>query len=151
MADIPSRRGSEKAWIVVVHKAGFALRSPEQLAASAEVTLVPWGRIEGVVKIGARTCPESTRLGLARAVAGFTGADRAMTPRPTRTAASNSIYVAPGRMTVGRQVHDKDGERPHAVESGRGRGRARPNRPRRDRRTAVRSSAGSLSRRAPSI
>jgi RNA polymerase sigma factor (sigma-70 family) len=38
--------------IVVAHVAGFGVRSPDPLAASFDVTLVPWGRIEGVLMIG---------------------------------------------------------------------------------------------------
>jgi RNA polymerase sigma factor (sigma-70 family) len=43
--------------IVVVHDSGFAVRTPEQLAATADVTVPRWGRIEGVVKIGSRNAP----------------------------------------------------------------------------------------------
>ena len=47
------------ASIVAAHDAGFAFRTPEQLAASADVTLAAWGRIEGVMKVGTR--PASRR------------------------------------------------------------------------------------------
>ena len=38
--------------MTVVHDAGFAYRSPAEIAASHDVTLEPWGRIEGVVRLG---------------------------------------------------------------------------------------------------
>lgn len=36
------------------HDAGFALRTHEELARSADVTVTPWGRIEGMLRIGNR-------------------------------------------------------------------------------------------------
>ena len=47
----------DDAWLVAVHDAGIAIRSPAELAASTDVTLAPWGRIEGVVKIGREPAP----------------------------------------------------------------------------------------------
>src|SRR6185369_3282707 len=47
---LPQRNGVQK--IVCGNKSGFAEVSPAQLAASARVTLQPWGRIEGIFKIG---------------------------------------------------------------------------------------------------
>jgi hypothetical protein len=41
----------------VAHEAGFGLRKPDELAASTDVTLVPWGRIEGLLKIGKNVAP----------------------------------------------------------------------------------------------
>ena len=46
-----------KVSIVVAHDAGFAFRSPAQLVSSTDVTIVPWGRIEGVLRIGAKPAP----------------------------------------------------------------------------------------------
>ncbi len=46
----PPRVGD--AWLIVVHDTGFARRSPAELARSPDITLAPWGRMEGVVKIG---------------------------------------------------------------------------------------------------
>ncbi len=43
--------------IVVVHKTGFGVRPPGQLGASFDVAIVPWGRIEGVLKIGKNVAP----------------------------------------------------------------------------------------------
>jgi hypothetical protein len=39
-------------WLAAVHDAGFARLSPEELVRSTEITLAPWGRIEGVAKVG---------------------------------------------------------------------------------------------------
>jgi peroxiredoxin len=99
--------GDRKAWIVVVHKAGFALRSPDQLAASTEITLVPWGRIEGVVKIGTRGAP-SHRVWVGLNGRGFDG----VVEHTTRTDQDGRFkidYVAPGRLAIGRQVSDARG------------------------------------------
>ena len=92
-----------KAWIVVVHKAGFAIRSPEQLAASTEITLVPWGRIEGVIKIGAKIAP-SERV-MDRLKYGVVE----HTTRSDHDGRFKIDYVAPGVLCVGRQVPDMDG------------------------------------------
>ena len=43
--------------IVVEHDAGFAVRTPRELAASADVTVSPWSRIEGVLRIGTHPAP----------------------------------------------------------------------------------------------
>ena len=85
-----------EVWIAVVHDAGFALRSPEQLAASAEITLLPWGRIEGVMKIGARTAP-SERVSAWLRRAPYSGLGRARHPdRPGRP-----LQVRSGRSRAG--------------------------------------------------
>ena len=44
--------------IVVEHDAGFAVRTPRELAASADVTVSPWSRIEGVLRIGTQPAPK---------------------------------------------------------------------------------------------
>jgi thiol-disulfide isomerase/thioredoxin len=38
--------------MTVVHDAGFAYRSPAEIAISHDVTLEPWGRVQGVVRLG---------------------------------------------------------------------------------------------------
>ncbi len=43
--------------IVAAHEAGFGVRPRDQLAPAFDVTLVPWGRIEGVLKIGKNHAP----------------------------------------------------------------------------------------------
>jgi hypothetical protein len=43
--------------VVVVHETGFASRTPEQLAESADVRLEPWCVIEGVLKVGNHLAP----------------------------------------------------------------------------------------------
>ena len=47
-----------KVSIVVAHDAGFAFRSPAQLVSSTDVTIVPWGRIEGILRIGPKPAPK---------------------------------------------------------------------------------------------
>ena len=52
---------AKPVWVVAAHDAGFAARSPEELAASTDVTLAPWGRIEGVMKTGTKPAPGRRR------------------------------------------------------------------------------------------
>ena len=96
-----------KAWLVVAHKAGVAVRAPKQLAASTDINLVPWGRIEGVVKIGTRDAPSqrvSARLNGHR----FDGVVE-HTARTDQHGRFKIEYVTPGVVTVSRQVLDADG------------------------------------------
>ena len=54
-----SFRPQEKSVAVVVaHDAGFCVRTPDQLATSTDVSLVPWGRIEGILRIGKNIAPK---------------------------------------------------------------------------------------------
>ena len=102
---LPSRDG--RAWIVVVHKVGFALRSPEQLAGSTDITVAPWGRIEGVMKIGVLIAPNE-RVWARLDVAGFGG----LVEHRTRTDHNGCFTfdrVAPGVLTIGRAVPEKVG------------------------------------------
>lgn len=140
--------GDRKPWIVVVHKAGIALRSPDQLAASTEITLVPWGRIEGVVKIGTKGAP-SHRVWAGLSGRRFAGAVE-HTTRTDQDGRFKFDYVAPGRITVGRQVHDvvAAAAARYRMPSRSRSHRAKPSASRSEG-PAVRSSAGSLSRRAP--
>jgi hypothetical protein len=43
--------------IVVAHESGLGVRTPEQIAHSADVRLIPWCRIEGVLRIGKNVAP----------------------------------------------------------------------------------------------
>jgi hypothetical protein len=40
--------------VVAVHDAGIAVRSASELGASTDLSLAPWGRIEGIAKIGTK-------------------------------------------------------------------------------------------------
>ncbi len=97
-----------RAWIVVAHKSGFALRSPDQLAASTEITVVPWGRIEGVVRIGTRSA-SSHRVGARLSDRRLFDGVVEHTTRTDRDGRFTIENVAPGVLTVGRQVRDADG------------------------------------------
>ncbi len=99
----PRRPGG---WIVAVHDLGFAMRSPEQLAASADVTLSPWGRIEGVLRFGREPAPGQP-----------IEAVLADTPLPGRVDAEVQTdgsgrfvldRVTPGRLLVCRPVRHED-------------------------------------------
>ena len=94
----------QKTWIVAAHKVGFALRSPEQLAISSDFTLVPWGRVEGVVKVSNKTAP-SQRVG-ARLFGRQFNAVVEHTTRTDKDGRFKIDFVAPGVLTVGRQVRD---------------------------------------------
>ncbi len=43
--------------IVAVHESGFAVRPYDEVAASFDLALAPWGRIEGVLKVGKNLAP----------------------------------------------------------------------------------------------
>jgi hypothetical protein len=96
------------AWIVVVHDAGFALRSPAELAASTEVNLAPWGRIEGILRIGADPAPGQrvSAYLLNRRFRGSVSYD-SQTDRDGRFVFER---VAPGRLTVYRPVRQGEGQ-----------------------------------------
>jgi len=102
---LPSRDRS--AWIAVVHRAGFALHSPEQLTASTEITVMPWARIEGVMKTGGRTASHQ-RVWARLKVGGFDG----LVEHITRTDQDGRFafdQVAPGTLTVFRPVPESNG------------------------------------------
>jgi RNA polymerase sigma factor (sigma-70 family) len=46
--------------VIASHKLGFAEVSVDELKSAEEITLQPWGRVEGVLKIGARPAPNET-------------------------------------------------------------------------------------------
>jgi RNA polymerase sigma factor (sigma-70 family) len=93
-----------RAWIAAAHDAGFAMRDPEQLAASTEILLAPWGRIEGVLKIGARPAPRQKVSAWLLDCGPFGRVDYdAITDDQGRFVLER---VTPGRMTVYRYVDD---------------------------------------------
>ena len=99
---------ASNAWIVVVHDAGFALRSPAELAASTEVILAPWGRIEGVLRIGTNPAPgrRVSAYLLDRRFPGSVSYDS----RSDRDGRFIFERVAPGRLTVYRPVRQEEGQ-----------------------------------------
>jgi len=48
------RPRGEEAAVVVLHDLGFAQRDATELAGSPDLTIEPWARIEGIVRVGAR-------------------------------------------------------------------------------------------------
>ncbi|HZW31229.1 MAG TPA: sigma-70 family RNA polymerase sigma factor, partial [Isosphaeraceae bacterium] len=92
--------------IVAAHDAGFAMRDPEQLAATTDITLAPWGRIEGVMKIGTRPAGRQK-------VSAWLN-DRGPLGRVDYDALTDDNgrfileRVTPGQMTVYRYVDDAD-------------------------------------------
>ena len=96
------------AWIVAVHDAGFAMRSPAELAASTEMILAPWGRIEGVLRIGANPAPGQrvSAYLLDRRFPGSVSYD-SQSDRDGRFVFER---VAPGRLTVYRPVRQEEGQ-----------------------------------------
>jgi RNA polymerase sigma factor (sigma-70 family) len=95
-----------RASLVVAHGTGFALRSAEELANSTDVTLAPWGRIEGVMKIGTRPAGKQKVSAwlLDRGPMGRVDYDR-ITDDDGRFVLDR---VIPGRLTVYRYVDDAD-------------------------------------------
>ncbi len=93
--------------IVAAHDAaGFAVKSPEEVARSTEITLKPWGRIEGLLKIGKK--PAAGQKAAAWQV------DQTFRGRvdydATADGSGRFVFerVTPGRMTVYRWVDDAD-------------------------------------------
>ncbi len=98
------RPPGERVSIIAAHDAGFAIRSAAELAASTDITLMPWGRIEGVMKIGTRPAP-GQKAAAWMLNAGFSG----RVDYDARTDESGRFVwerVTPGRMEVYRYVED---------------------------------------------
>jgi Carboxypeptidase regulatory-like domain len=95
-------------WIVAVHDAGFALRSPADLAASTDLTLVPWGRIEGILRIGANPAPGQKVSAYLqdRRFPGWVSCDS----QSDRDGRFIFERVAPGRLTIYRPVRQAEGQ-----------------------------------------
>ena len=92
--------------IIAIHDAGFAVRSADDPAASGDLTLAPWGRVEGLVKIGDQPASGETVAGWLR-----TSSDSASLHYESRTLASGRFVldrVAPGRLTIYRRVENQD-------------------------------------------
>ena len=54
MVDLASRTQTEPFRVFVYHASGFAEADQKTLVGSPDLTVHPWGRIEGIVKIGSR-------------------------------------------------------------------------------------------------
>jgi RNA polymerase sigma factor (sigma-70 family) len=92
--------------IAAANDAGFAVRSPEELAASPDITLTPWGRIEGVMKIGPRPAPRQKVRAWLHDLGPFGRVDYdALTDDDGRFVLER---VTPGRLMVYRYVQDAD-------------------------------------------
>ena len=48
----------EPTGLVVLHDAGFARVTPEQLQDSPDVMIAPWARVEGIVRVGTKPVPD---------------------------------------------------------------------------------------------
>jgi hypothetical protein len=98
------RPPGERVAILAVHDAGVAIRSAADLTASGDITLAPWGRIEGVMKIGTRPAP-GQKVAAWLVNSGFSG----RVDYDTMTDESGGFVferVTPGRMEVYRYVDD---------------------------------------------
>ncbi len=92
--------------IIAIHDSGFAVRSADDPAAAGDLTLAPWGRVEGLVKIGDRPASGETVAGWLR-----TSSASANLPYEATTLASGRFVldrVAPGRLTIYRRVETED-------------------------------------------
>ena len=91
--------------VVALHDSGIAIRSAEELAASTDLPLAPWARIEGLLKVGDRPAPGQ------RLVARLLTPGWARVYNDVRTDRSGRFVldrVAPGRLTVYRRVETED-------------------------------------------
>ncbi len=92
--------------VVVAHTEGFGLRKVDTLAAATDVTLMPWGRIEGVVKVGKKPAPNQ-KVGAWLANQSFSG----RVDYDTQTDEHGRFFfamVTPGVITVYRYVDTPD-------------------------------------------
>ena len=94
--------------VVAVHDAGFALRSADELAASTNLTLAPWARIEGVVMIGRKPEPGQTIGG--RFMTSPFSAGALLRTRSDDSGRFVLDRVAPGRTMVYRRVDHQDNQ-----------------------------------------
>ncbi len=92
--------------MIAVHDAGFAIRSTDDQAASGDLALAPWGRVEGLVMSGDQPSSGEPVAGWLR-----TSTGSASLQYESRTLASGRFVldrVAPGRLTVYRRVDTED-------------------------------------------
>ncbi len=91
--------------VIVLHDRGFAERTSEQLAASTDVTIAPWGRIEGTFRIGARP-GAGEKLSLVPRQSARLDAHTYYGGETTTDASGRFVFerVMPGAVEVGRTV-----------------------------------------------
>jgi hypothetical protein len=92
--------------VVAAHDAGFAIRSADELAASTDLTLVPWGRIEGIARIARQPAPGQTVVGWL-----LISPYSASVDYQTQTDATGRFVldrVAPGAMILQRRTENPD-------------------------------------------
>ncbi len=99
------RRHGDRVSVIAIHESGFAIRWADDLAATADLNLDPWARIEGVLRIGARPAAGEC------VVAGLRTWSAGNVSNRARTDGSGGFVmdrVAPGRITVYRRVTTAD-------------------------------------------
>jgi len=112
--------------IVVVHEAGFAETTQSNLAANAEVTLEPFGTVEGVMMIGSRLATNShLHLSASRSGQGLNLDYSAFGGETDSEGRFRYTHVPPGRRWLSRMIETRPNTRswshttPVEVESGR--------------------------------
>ena len=80
--------------VVVVHESGFAVWPYDEDAASFDVTLAPWSRIEGVLKVGKNLAPNHKVCAWQNSACTAGSGTR---PRPTSAPGSSSSESDPAR------------------------------------------------------
>ena len=121
--EIPPRL-SER--IVVVHEGGFADTTQSNLAANAEVTLEPFGAVEGVMMIGSRLATNSQlHLSESRGGQGLNLDYSAFGGQTDREGRFRYTHVPPGKRWLSRMIETRPNTRswshttPVNVEAGR--------------------------------
>ncbi len=91
--------------VIAIHDTGFASRSADDPAASGDLTLAPWGRIEGLVKVGDEPASGESLAGWVRTSSGFAS----LHYQATTLASGRFVLdrVAPGRLTIYRRVENQ--------------------------------------------
>jgi hypothetical protein len=91
--------------VIAAHDVGFTIRSADELTSSTDLTLAPWARIEGLLKIGTKPAP-GQRVAASLLIAGWGRmGNNARTDEAGRFVLEK---VAPGRISVFCRVQTAD-------------------------------------------
>ncbi len=108
-------RPAEPFLVVVLSDRGFAIRPPEEMSASPEVTLQPWARIEGTSRTGAQ--PAAGDEVSSFVLLGRSSVSRLIFMNDARTDDRGHFVldrVYPGGLTLSRKVGSPDGLCPNS-------------------------------------
>lgn len=100
----------ENYWLMVVHDQGFAQLKPAQLGGSSPMRVPPWGRVEGMARVGAKAAAGQTISALPRDNPDLSGH---VTVEDEAVADGNGHFVLehvpPGKTDIAIQVKSYEG------------------------------------------